>query len=44
MQGYGIGPSNGASVFGNAAVVESSNAPDINTFTKMFCIGFLLGV
>jgi hypothetical protein len=40
MQGYGSGPSNGAWVIGNAAVVESNNAPSINTLTKMFFIDF----
>jgi hypothetical protein len=44
MQGYGTGVSNGACVIGNAAVVESNNAPSINTFTKRFFIEILLGV
>jgi hypothetical protein len=40
MQGYGAPPSNPVWVIGNAAVVESNNAPNINILTKIFFIGF----
>ena len=40
MQGYGPPPSNCTWVFGNAAVVESNNAPNIASLMRVFFIDF----